>query len=87
MVYKVEILKRTKKPLSKLHPEIFNRISKTLLALSQNSFPNNSKKLTGREAYRLRVGDYRVVYEITESEKLVTILDVDHRSNIYRSND
>lgn len=87
MVYKVELLKRTKKSLIKLHPEIFSRISKALQELAYSPFPNNSKKLTGRDAYRLRIGDYRVIYEINEDEKLITILDVDHRSNIYRNDD
>ncbi|HTV60134.1 MAG TPA: type II toxin-antitoxin system RelE/ParE family toxin [Verrucomicrobiae bacterium] len=46
--------------------------------------PPNCKKLRGREGWRIRVGDFRVVYEINDERRVVTILHVGHRREIYR---
>jgi len=46
--------------------------------------PSRCRKLTGRDGYRLRVGDYRVLYEVDDSDRAVVVLHVGHRSNVYR---
>jgi mRNA interferase RelE/StbE len=48
-----------------------------------NQGPNGSIKLKGRAGYRIRVGNYRVIYEIEDSIKIVEVLDVGHRGEIY----
>jgi len=52
--------------------------------LVKNSFPYQSKKLSGRSGYRLRIGDYRVLYYINKKEKFISILSVQHRKDAYR---
>jgi mRNA interferase RelE/StbE len=46
--------------------------------------PPGIKKLKGREGWRLRIGDYRVIYEIDDTQKIIIVLHVGHRRDIYR---
>lgn len=82
-MYKVQVLKNIKKNLIDLHPEVYKRVTKALKTLEENP-KQNTLKLSGRDGYRLRVGDYRIIYEIDEINKIVTILDVGHRKDVYR---
>lgn len=84
MSYNVSILPCAKKELSRLPNEVYTAVKEALLNLSQNPRPFGCKKLTGREGWRIAVGKYRVVYEINDKEKTVTILDIGHRKDIYR---
>ena len=52
--------------------------------LSDNPFPPQSKMLTGREGWRLRVGSYRVIYTVSSSDITLFVVKVGHRKNIYR---
>jgi mRNA interferase RelE/StbE len=62
-----------------------SRISQILLSLEQNPRPPGVFKLSGREnQWRLRVGDYRIVYEIDDTAELVTVLRIAHRRQVYR---
>jgi len=54
-----------------------------MLALENDPRPPGCKKLKGRLGYRIRVGDYRIIYEIQDKILLVTVLDVGNRSEIY----
>jgi mRNA interferase RelE/StbE len=53
-------------------------------ALRSEPRPPDVKKLKGREGWRIRVGDYRVIYSITDKELLVLVVRIGHRSEIYR---
>jgi mRNA interferase RelE/StbE len=53
------------------------------LSLSENPRPYGYKKLVGRDAYRIRIGDYRIIYEIEDKIITVTVIDVGHRKEIY----
>lgn len=64
MTYDVQALKKVQKRLVDLHPEIYKRVTKSLISLAENPKPQGSLKLTGRNGYRLRIGDYRIIYEI-----------------------
>jgi mRNA interferase RelE/StbE len=55
-----------------------------LLSLKGNPFPHNLKKLRGREGYRIRVEDYRILYLIDESAKNIEVVSVAHRKEVYR---
>ena len=69
------------KRLAKILPDrTRDHLKKALLALSQNPRPEGIRKLTDDEAYRIRVGNYRVVFDIHDEIKLVTILHVSRRS-------
>jgi mRNA interferase RelE/StbE len=52
--------------------------------LADNPIPPKAKKLSGRDGYRIRVGDYRIIYEIQKNILVVLIIDIGHRREIYR---
>ena len=83
MEYEVLILRRAQKHLANLPTQNYSRIRDLILALASNPRPSGCKKLTGREGWRVRSGDYRVIYEIDEAERRVTIMDIGHRKDIY----
>lgn len=72
------------KAIRKVHPAVAKRFKVAILALGTNPRPEGLKKLAGRDAYRVRVGDYRVIYTIVDDELVVTVIRVGHRNDIYR---
>ena len=60
------------------------RIVAAILALADDPHPSGCRKLSGREKYRIRCGDYRVVYSVEDVILVVTIAKVGHRSDVYR---
>ena len=73
-----------RKDLARLHRKDVQRIMATIGALADNPRPRGSQKLSGREEYRIRQGDYRIVYTIQDQEKTVWIVKVGHRRDVYR---
>lgn len=85
MAYTVELSNQAKRDLAALSPDVQTRIVKALRKLEANPRPSGIKKLTGNEnAYRLRVGDYRVLYEVYDTLLLVLVVKVGHRREVYR---
>ena len=84
MKYEIRIVHAAEKEMDKLPRAIHMRISSRILSLEDNPRPGSAKKLSGREEYRLRVGDYRVLYTIDDRNKVVTIFAVGHRREAYR---
>ena len=84
MNYTILILRRAQKELAQLAPQTYTRVRDAIRALAQDPRPQQCLKLTGREGWRVRVGDYRVVYEIDDQQHTVTILHVGHRREVYR---
>ena len=80
---KLTITRKAEKELDKLPNSVAKNISEKILLLSKNPFPTNSKKLSGQENYRMRVGSYRVIYSLDPKAKTVTILRVADRKTIY----
>ncbi len=72
------------KDLDKLPDNITLRISKKLYDLVVNPYIHGSEKLSGNKGYRIRIGDYRVVYLIDKKSQIVTIIKVRHRREVYR---
>jgi len=81
--YRIEIKKSAVKEIEKLPKSILKRIVNKIQALSTEPRPIGCKKLTADEKYRLRVGDYRVLYRIEDNRVLVYIVKVGHRKKIY----
>ena len=81
MTYAVTILRSAQKQLAKLDARTRSRISSAIHALADDPRPPGCKKLTGRPAWRIRVGTYRVIYEIQDKELVVTI---GHRREVYQ---
>jgi len=69
--------------LVKLEKKIRKRIFEKIHSTKENPF-HYFEKLTARDEYKLRVGDYRVIADIDEKTKRISILFVDHRKNIYK---
>ena len=85
MAFRIEWKKSTRKDLRKLPPGVTERIVEAVEDLAKNPFPHGVEKLSGSEhAYRIRLGDYRVVYEVVTESKLVEIQRVRHRKDVYR---
>ncbi len=80
----VRIEKTPRKFLKTLQISDKKRIDAALTLLADNPIPPKAKKLTGRDGYRIRVGDYRIIYEIQKSVLVVFIIDIGHRPKIYR---
>ena len=60
------------------------RIMARIESLAANPFPNGSEKLAGRDAYRIRQGNYRIIYSVDDRRVIVEIVRVGHRSDVYR---
>jgi len=84
MNYNVTILRRAQKQLADLPSDIYPKVKSALREFSQDPRPVGCIKLRDREGWRIRVGDYRVIYAIDDSQKTVTILHIGHRRDIYR---
>ena len=80
-MYKIEWKEHSLQDLEKLEGSIIRRILKKVDELSENPFYKDIKRLKGRNDFRLRVGDYRVIFEIEKDT--IIILKVGHRKNIY----
>jgi mRNA interferase RelE/StbE len=84
MIYRVEISRRAAKVVTSLDKPLRRKILAAIDALSGNPRPAGCKKLADQQAWRIRVGDYRVIYEIHDQVLLVTVVDIGHRREIYR---
>jgi len=83
--YNVVLKPSVEKDLRALPRSVIPRIIEQIEALKENPFPHQSIQLTDAEKlYRLRVGNYRVVYAVNKSLKQVTIYYVRHRREVYR---
>lgn len=85
MTYTVRILRSAQKQLAAIQRRDRDRINAAIRDLSANPRPPGSKKLSGRPAWRIRVGSYRVIYEISDDRLLVLVVAVGHRREVYRS--
>lgn len=84
MTYKLQITRKAQKALAKLSADQYRRVSEKILILAETPYPKGCLKLTGRDAWRIRIGQYRVIYEIAEDLLIVTVIDIGHRKEIYR---
>ena len=82
MKYKIQIQRNAQKSLAKITEPFQSKIIDRIFNL-QNDPYYNSKKLVGRDAYRIRVGNYRVIYEINNTELIVLVVTIGHRRDIY----
>jgi mRNA interferase RelE/StbE len=84
LAYKITIEKKALKFLSKLDFKPKKRISEVITSLAENPRPHGVKKLISRPGWRLRVSDYRLIYVIHDDILSVSVIDIDHRKNIYK---
>lgn len=84
MSYQVLILRRAQRELANLPAETYEHTKEAIRNLGEEPRPSGCEKLTGREGWRIRVGNYRVIYEIDDAQRMVTVLHVGHRRDVYR---
>jgi mRNA interferase RelE/StbE len=84
VAYQLVILRRAQKELAKIPEPDYGRVTTAIQSLAAVPRPSGCTKLTGRDAWRIRVGQYRVIYEITDTACIVTVVDVGNRRDIYR---
>ncbi|MDQ8200896.1 type II toxin-antitoxin system RelE/ParE family toxin [Pelagicoccus enzymogenes] len=82
--YKIEIKRSAAKELEKIQKKDRDRIIEKIQALSEDPRPPLSKKLSGEEKYRIRQGDYRVLYQIYDEVITVVVVRVAHRKETYK---
>ncbi len=84
MSYAVFILRRAQSELAALPQETYQRMKAAISGLTEEARPQGCKKLTGREGWRIRVGAYRIIYEVDDAARTVTVLHIGHRRDVYR---
>ncbi|MDA3939245.1 MAG: type II toxin-antitoxin system RelE/ParE family toxin [Spirochaetia bacterium] len=84
MSYDLKIKRKAQKSLAHISEPFQTKIIESMRKLSANPYPLQSKKLIGRSGFRIRIGDYRVIYEILGKELIILILDIAHRKDIYK---
>jgi mRNA interferase RelE/StbE len=84
MKYTILIERYAQKQIMKLDKKIIPVIKAAIADLADNPRPYGYKKLKGEDAYRIRVGDYRVIYEIDDGKIIVTVVSVGNRKDIYK---
>lgn len=84
--YKIVIERRAQKDLDKLQRNIFLLIASKIRSLEIEPRPAGTKKLkTQYGDFRLRIGDYRILYEISDTERIIKVFRVKHRKDVYRN--
>ncbi len=85
MTYKVEITPAAQRQIKKLIQSVQLAIVERLEQLAENPRPPGVLKMQGAESlYRIRVGDYRIIYEIQDQTLLIAVVKVGHRGDVYR---
>lgn len=83
-MYKIIIERKAAKEIENFPNDIIQRITDAIKNLKLNPRPHGSKKLKGEVGWRVRIGDYRILYTIVDSQKLIMIYRVKHRKEAYR---
>lgn len=85
MIYEILIEKRAEKDFKRIPFDYFNAIKKEIIALKINPRPNNSRKLHGsKNDWRIRIGNYRILYDIDDQRRVIRIFRIKHRKDVYR---
>jgi mRNA interferase RelE/StbE len=85
-LYEVHLSQKAAKFLDKLDNQISDRIKSKLKSLSTNQVPSDSKFITrenGDKVFRIRIGDYRSLYKVKETEKIILVTKIDKRPRVY----
>jgi mRNA interferase RelE/StbE len=84
-MYSIGFAKSVKKVLSKLPDDVVEKILDAIFKLADDARPSGCKKLESkRDFYRIRVGNYRVIYDINDGELTILVVEIGHRKEIYK---
>ena len=84
MSWRVQLARDAKKELARLPAAMQKRVARVLLSLEKEPFPAGSKKLKNRDGWRVRVGDYRILYFADKASRQVIVGVIAHRREVYR---
>jgi mRNA interferase RelE/StbE len=84
-MYEVYLERTAERDLRRLSATMFSRVIPEIRALAENPRPHGCRKITGSKSdWRIRIGDYRVIYEIDEKTSIVRVMRIRHRRDVYR---
>ncbi|MCX5749445.1 MAG: type II toxin-antitoxin system RelE/ParE family toxin [Candidatus Saganbacteria bacterium] len=83
-MYGVVVERKAAKEIESLPAEAIQRITDAIESLKANPRPRGVKKLSGEDGWRIRIGDYRILYTIDDGQRLVAVYRVKHRREVYR---
>ncbi|MGB4066478.1 MAG: type II toxin-antitoxin system RelE/ParE family toxin [Nitrospira sp.] len=84
MSYRPAIKPSASRELGHLDNQVLRRVDEAILKLAENPRPHGAKKLSGVRLYRIRVGTFRIVYEVNDAQHLVTVVMIGLRREVYR---
>lgn len=84
MTYTVEVIPAAQRVIRKLPPDGRRRVQALLAILAEHPRPPAARKLVNRPGWRVRSGDYRLIYQIDDGRLVVVVVDAGHRREIYR---
>jgi len=83
--YIIVLSRKAEKILDSLSDNTAEPIHNAIISLEENPRPKGCKKLKDRNAYRVRIGNYRIIYEIFDNRLIIHVIAVGHRKDIYRN--
>jgi len=83
--YRIVIKKSAAKEIEKIQKKDRIRIVEKIRSLSSDPRPSGSKKLSGQEKYRIRQGNYRILYQVIDDALVINVVKVGHRRDIYKN--
>jgi len=84
MSFKIIVPKSVEKEINILPDKVADKIIDEIRILSVNPYPQGSKRLTAREGWRIRIGDYRIIYDINNKSKEIILRKIAQRKDIYK---
>ncbi len=84
-MYRLEVSHTAHRQIRRLPAQTQERVNRAIALLAENPRPPGAKKLTARDGYRVRVGDYRILYQVDNGAKVVIIYRVMSRGDVYRA--
>jgi mRNA interferase RelE/StbE len=85
LAYRIEFTPKAERDFKALDWQIQRRLARRIDSLAENPYPQGIKKLAGEEElYRLRVGHYRIIYQVQGKRLVVLVIGIGHRSDVYR---
>jgi mRNA interferase RelE/StbE len=83
-IYKIQFSRKAEKQLDKITDKAAKSILEAIFNLGEEPRPNGCKKLKGKDGFRIRVGVYRIIYEIIDDFLIIDIIEIGHRKDIYK---
>ena len=84
MSWELEIASSAKREIRRLPDDLLRRINRQILSLAENPFLHGTLRLKDRSGYRVRVGNWRILFDVYLKEQRIVILAVGHRSKVYK---